>query len=372
MSLSFSVPTHVLAGRGSSMELAHQIRGCGGGAVALVVDAGMYRAGLLDEIQNLIETSNGISLASVSFSEVDPSVQVAEQEAEAAIAAGAGVVVGIGGGSALSLAKAVAIRLRNPGPISTYAGVGLAPNRPAPFIAIPTTAGSGSEVSNALVLYDTESNHNIGMRGIGYEPDIAVLDGELLVGLPLEPMREAAADALSHAFEALWACGATRFTNTLALEAARVIGRVLPRALGDRNPEDLQALLEASTMANFGCGNAGLGLVHALSSATAIRIPHGRQNSVLLPIVAEFNRSVVGPEVAAEIDALDDLYAEAGLPRSFRPGELDDGGAEAMAAAAKHSPFRANNRRDSTDEDLLQLATAAAIESLSTDSRSLV
>ena len=356
-SLLYTTPTRVHTGLGSTAELNEHIDTLGGRRVVLVGDAGLKRIGLLSTIEQLL----GDRLVAESLADVDPTIAAAEHAADAARQAHADLVVGIGGGSALSLAKAVALLLTNPSPVTAYKGIGAAPHRPAPFIAIPTTAGSGSEVSNAFVLYDTASDTNIGVRGWGYEPDIAILDGEHLIGLPETPMRDAAADALSHGFEALWARGATYFTDTAALAAVRTIRDVLPQALRDRRPEDLQRLLEASTMANFACGNSGLSLVHAVTGSSKIRIPHGRQNSVVLPLVAEFNRPVVSADVIAEIDALPRLYQDARIPTAFDADELIPNAAEEFFHAGATSPFRHNNRRQITDGELLALATRAAI-----------
>lgn len=355
-SLLYTTPTRVHSGLGSTVELNEHIATLGGHRVVLVGDAGLKRIGVLSTIETLL----GDALVAVTLADIDPTIAAAEQSANHARHADADLVVGIGGGSALSLAKAVALLLTNPSPVNDYKGIDRAPSRPAPFIAIPTTAGSGSEVSNAFVLYDTASDTNIGVRGWGYEPDIAILDAEYLVGLPETPMRDAAADALSHGFEALWAQGATFFTDTVALESVRTIRTILPRAIRERRPEDLQRLLEASTMANFACGNAGLSLVHAITGSSRIRIAHGRQNSVVLPLVAEFNRPVVSPAVVAEIDALPHLYQEAGIPTAFDATELIPDAAQEFYHAGATSPFRHNNRRPITDGELLDLATRAA------------
>ena len=200
----------------------------------------------------------------------------------------------IGGGSALVVGKIVALRMRNAEHILAYAGRDLAAP-PAPCIGIPTTAGSGSEVSNALVVRDPGQTSVVVVRGRGYEPQVAILDGALLASLPRTAMVDAALDALCHALEALWARGASSFTDALAFYAAERIFDVLPSALERRELDDLQLLLEASAIANLACGNAGLGLVHALSLASAVRVSHGRQNGILLPHVAAFTRAVARP-----------------------------------------------------------------------------
>lgn len=269
------------------------------------------------------------------------------------------MVLTVGGGSGIVVGKAVAIRLTNQRRIDEYEGIGNVPVPRAPCVAIPTTAGSGSEVSNALVLHDPSRQQHVVVRGRGLEPDTALLDGELLVGLPRRPFLDAAIDALSHALEALWVRGASRFTDALALAAARDVRVTLPRAVADRSPEDLQTLLEASAMANLACGSSHLGLVHALSSSVSVHVPHGRQNTVLLPHVARFNLPVVGEAAREEIELLDGLYDALGLEPRWRPGELEPGAEEQMVAAALANPFHANNRRPASPEDLRAILAAA-------------
>ena len=252
-------------------------------------------------------------------------------------------MLAIGGGSALCAAKAVAILLTNPGPLGDYEGVGHLESLPAPSVAVPTTAGSGSEVSNVVVLHDPGRERHLVIRGRGYEPRVAILDGELLRTLPRAPMIAAALDALSHALESGWARGATSVTRALAPAAGATVRSALPRALAG-DVDAMQELVEASAIANLACGNSGLGLVHALSSAPSVHLPHGYQNGVLLPHVARFN--------GAEEDELDGLYAQIGFEARFRPGELSARDLDAMVAAAMSNPFRANNVRESAEADL--------------------
>ncbi len=332
----FAAPTRIV-----SAPLATLTGLLPAGRIAIVADRGVADAGMLERV---------LAPGRVVVALVDPDPTVAAAEAAAAAAQGCDAVLMIGGGSALGVGKAVALRLTNPGPIDRYEGRDQAARAPVPSVAIPTTAGSGSEVSNALVLHDDRRDRLVVVRGRGYEPDIALLDGELLRSLPDRPMLHAGLDALSHALEALWANGATSFTDALALAAARELRATLPRALRERT--HLQRLLEASTMANLACGPAGLGLVHALSSATSVTLPHGLQNGILLPRVAAFNREHVSPDARAEIDLLPRLYAELGFDE-----RLPAGVADAMVAAALENPFRANNRRPSTAADLYELVS---------------
>lgn len=352
--LEFSAPTRVLAGLGCRTRAGEELARLGDGPVALVCDAGVARAGLLGEIEEAVR----LELVPCGLVEPDPGVEEAEAAALAAREAGCRMVLTVGGGSAIVVGKAVAIRLTNGERIDRYAGIGNVPARRAPCVAIPTTAGSGSEVSNALVLHDPGFEQHVVVRGRGLEPDVALLDGELLVGLPDRPFVEASIDALSHALEALWVHGASRFTDALALAAARHLVDTLPRALEHRRPEDLQLLLEASAMANLACGSSHLGLVHALSSAARVRVPHGRQNAVLLPHVAAFNLPVVDEPTRREIAALEALYGALGIEARWAPGELAADDAESMIRAALANPFRRNNRRLAEERDLRAILAA--------------
>jgi alcohol dehydrogenase class IV len=171
-------------------------------------------------------------------------------------------------------------------------------------------------------------------------------------------MIAAALDALSHALESLWVRGSSRFTGALALAAAAQLREALPRALGG-DVDAMQQLIEASAMANLACGNSGLGLVHALSSAVDVHLAHGYQNGVLLPHVSAFNRGSVAPAVAEEIDALSGLYAEIGFEPRFGAAEVSTAGVEAMVSAALSNPFRENNRREAREAELRALLDAA-------------
>ena len=168
----------------------------------------------------------------------------------------------------------------------------------------------------------------------------------------------AALDALSHCYEALWARGATSFSDAFALAAAAAIRSSLFRALeGDGDAR--QTLIEASAMANLACGNSDLAVVHALSSATAVRLPHGYQNGVLLPHALELNRAQLTGPAAAEMAHLPTLYEAVGFVPRFGAEELSAGDVETMVAVALESPLLANNRRPLGEDQLRELMARA-------------
>lgn len=352
----FRAGTQIVAGLGCvEARLAAELAALGARKVAVVFDAGFAAAGLLEPV---LAAAGEVELHLCDPVGVDPDIGTAERLAATAVAAGADSVLAVGGGSALCAAKAVAIRLRNEGPLEAYAGVGNLPHDPAPTVAVPTTAGSGSEVSTVVVLHDERLDQHLVIRGEGYEPEVALLDGTLLRRLPRDPLLYAALDALSHAYEALWARGASRFTDAMALAAAPLIRASLPAAL-EHEDAALQTLIEASAMANLAGGNARLALIHALTSAPDVHLPHGYQNGVLLPHVAAFNGPALADPARREIEHLPDLLEEVGFTARFGPEELDDEGAASMVAAALQNPFTANNLRPAEESDLRNLLAAA-------------
>jgi alcohol dehydrogenase class IV len=357
--LEFSAPTRIVCGLGAvEARLGEELRRLHVPVVAVVVDRGFADAGMLAP---LLDGVHGVETPVAALIGEDPSVEEAERAARAAIAAGAGAVLAVGGGSALVAGKAVAVRLTNEGSLPNWQGRDRVPRRPAPCVAIPTTAGSGSEVSNAIVLHDPGFEQHLVVRGRGCEPDVALLDGEMLRTLPRRPMVLAALDALSHALEALWVRKATAFTDALALHAAAMIRESLVPAL-DRQAEAMQALIEASAVANLACGSSELGLVHALSSSALVTLPHGYQNGVLLPYVAAFNRDAASPRARPHLDALPALYEEIGFEPRFGRGEVDPVAARRMIRAALGNPFRLNNLRHADEADLRALLRGAGAQ----------
>lgn len=363
----FTVRTRVIAGLGSLKQLSDEVERLGARFV-VVADRGVEEAGLVGSVLSCTERS---SILGTVLVDPNPDVTAAESVFASAAGMGAAGIIALGGGSALGAAKAVAIRLMNPAPISEYAGRNRYKNPRAPLIAIPTTAGSGGEVSRTLILHESGLSAEMVVTGDGAEPDVAILDAETLRGLPRAPLTYAALDALSHSIESQWAAGGSYFTTALGLHAAMTILEDLPVAVdgavsganrAGKNDAVLQRLLEASTAANLACGNSGLTLVHALSTAPSVHIAHGLQNGILLPHVAHFNESISSPETARLVSALDRVYDVIGFDPYFSRGSLGETEADAMITASRDHPFRKNNRRPSTDAELRGILVRAGAE----------
>jgi len=271
-------------------------------------------------------------------------------------------VIIVGGGSTLCLGKAVGLMLSNPGKICDYEGNDKTKNPPVPVIAIPTTAGSGSEVSRGLVLHEAGRDREIVVRGNANQPRVALLDGTVLKDCPYKPLLDAALDAITHACEALWAKNRSIMTDGLAEKALTTFITYLPAALKERDLKALQKLIEASTAANIACGNTALGLVHALSSAPAVKLPHGYQNGALLLAVIEFNRPILEPGHQKMVDQIKPMFEKIGWQCGFAPGEIDEEKAKLMVTASAENSFRFNNARPSSDEDCFKILKAAGAD----------
>jgi len=364
---SFAMPTKVIAGIGSLASLPVEIARFGDRRIAVVADRGVADAGLLDQIISRVSPAR---IAARILIGPDPDVAAAEHAAVTARGARCELVLAIGGGSALGAAKAVALRLTNDEPIQDMEGREEASNAPAPTIAIPTTAGSGSEVSKVLVLHEPGRATELVVRMDGEEPRVAILDGTVLRELPRTPMLYAGLDALSHCLESLWSRRATFFSRALARQAAASIIELLPRAVngaangtnrGRVNDAVLQRLLEASCAANMACGNSGLALVHALTGSPEVHLPHGQQNGIVLPHVAAFNDPLSDDETRHLAAQLPGLYRQLGFEAAFPEGTITLRAGRSMIAASTGHQFRANNLRESSDQDIATLLSMAGV-----------
>ncbi|GAB3633863.1 lactaldehyde reductase [Microbacterium shaanxiense] len=368
MTLQFQVQTRIHAGIGAVSGTRSILDRLGAQRVLVVVDRGLEEIGMLTR---MLDTGRvGDLVVDTVRIDVNPAPAPVEEAAAGARAADVDVVLGVGGGSALGAAKAIALLQTNRVPILELEGDARARHLPVPTVAIPTTAGSGSEVSNALVLHEPGLVREIVIRGAGYEPVAAILDGTTLRDLPRNPLVFAGLDALTHALESLWARGRSVFTDACAAQAARELFEVLPIAVsGDadgrnssgENDTALQRLIEASSLANIACGNSGLALVHALSSSPVVELAHGLQNGVLLPHVAHFNRDALDTSTRELVERLPALYEQIGFHARFEEQIAD---AVAMVQASRGHPFRENNVRDATDEELHALLHAAGADDL--------
>jgi alcohol dehydrogenase len=230
------------------------------------------------------------------------------------------LIIGLGGGSVLDAAKATALLGTNPGEIERYEGKSKYGNPPLPMVAVPTTCGTGSEVTWVAVITHTGRKFKMSIKGPEMYPAAALVDPDLLKSLPKDLVASTGVDALTHAVEAYTVRPATPVTDIFAREALRLIFGSLESAYEDimGNDRAREDLMLGSTLAGFAFGNSDVGSVHCIAESvgSVYDTPHGVANSIFLPIVMEYNLPVVTERYA-------DIARIAGI------GEKDD------AAAAK-------------------------------------
>ena len=224
--------------------------------------------------------------------EPEPSASVVDEGVQYIKEKGVDIVIGVGGGSSLDVAKGASLLASNPGNVLDYCGIDLIPKRGLPKILVPTTAGTGSEVTRVFVVTDKRDN----MKKVVYSnyaiSDLAIVDPMLTISMPSKVTADTGMDALVHAIETYVSMNATPFSDLLASKAIALIAKYLPMAFAkSENTEARYHVSFASLLAGLAFASGGLGAVHALAYplGTEYHLPHGRTNAIMLPHVMEFN-----------------------------------------------------------------------------------
>lgn len=304
----FSVPTKIIHAEGISRDFANEAQGIGVTRLFVITDPFLQRSGLCDPILKHLEES-GIAVAGI-YSDVPPDSSVKTVEACARLAkeSGADGFLAIGGGSVMDTAKGANILFTLGGNLKEdYSGAQTITQDLTPLIAIPTTAGTGSEVTEAIVIYDEESKSKLSFVDAHLLPRLAVLDPELTVGLP--PLLTAATgmDALTHAMEAVVSVQHNPVSDALALQAVSYVREFLPRAV--KHGSDIEArskMLVASNLAGMAFNHSMVGVVHAVAHSVGAlaRVHHGTANGIFLPFGLEYNLEAASDRIAAMAGAL--------------------------------------------------------------------
>ena len=291
----FSLPPNTYIGAGAIARTGEAIEKCGVRRVLVLTDAFLEKMGLPEGMYRALKYSN-IDYTVFCMPIGEPKSDDVEAAARQAAESGCGAIVAFGGGSALDAAKAVALLLANPG--SSVSDLEQAEHivpRSMPLVAVPTTAGTGSEATTVTVITDSKRHVKRLLVHDSLMPDLAIIDACLMLGVPPHVTAATGVDALSHAIEAYVAKGATPMTQALAYRAISLIGGALPMVVG--NGADVaarEAMALASYMAGIAFSNAGLGLCHAMSHqiGAVYNVPHGVANAIMLPSVMHYNQLV--------------------------------------------------------------------------------
>lgn len=288
---SFNTVRRIVSGCGCLESVGDEIKRLVGKKVLVVTSPGIKAAGLLDPMAKALE---GADLPHHFFSEVrpEPSIEVVAASLAAARAFGPDVIIGIGGGSSLDIAKITSVMLTNAGPIEKYFGMELVPHPGIPLLLVPTTAGTGSEMTSICVLSDTQNRVKKGIVSENMFARVVLLDPLLTLGLPPHITAMTGMDALVHAIESYTGVRATVFTDTLNLQAIRMVAGNLRKAHanGDHR-EARENMLYASGLAGMAFSNTQNGLDHALALAIGgkFHLPHGLLTAFILPWVMGYN-----------------------------------------------------------------------------------
>lgn len=291
MKMGFRMPTQIVIGAGCRTRLPELLAGHQWTRVLLVVDPGLLGLAWFVSLRRLLE-SHGLHCPIYSDFSVNPRIQEAERTAEAAWSASVDAVIAIGGGSAIDTAKAAAMLATNPGKALDFVGCDLFPANPIPLIAVPTTCGTGSEVTWVSVLTDEGNREKVSIKGAAMFPAYALVDPDLLETLPVSLLATTAMDALTHAVEALVGRRANPVSDALAAQAVALVFKYL-EPLVESAGADADArfqIAKASCLAGMAFGNADVAGVHCLSESIGalFDVPHGLANAVLLAPVLRY------------------------------------------------------------------------------------
>lgn len=373
---SFRVPQNIEFGMGSLNKLPEILKQCGAEHVCLVSDRNLEAIGLVKRVEEIIAAS-GLKCTTYLDVKPNPSVDVVNEAAELYKKSGAQAIVALGGGSPMDVAKAVGVLVNYGGKITDYEGNHKVPGPIVPIIAVPTTAGTGSEATASAVITDESRNYKMSVFSYEIIPKYAVLDPELIMTAPASIAASCGVDALVHAIEAYISRNATPFSDAMAEKALELIGGNLRQFVANRkNEEAACAMMAGSNFAGIAFAWARLGNVHAMSHPVSgfFHVPHGVANSIILPTVMEYNALADNgryeviynyirrggqtcenftPEVLVE--ELRSLNRELGIPERLSDVGVTADKIPAMAKDAMKSGNVPANPRDTTEKDMAEL-----------------
>jgi len=379
-SFTYHIPTQIEFGNGLIAKLPNYVRSLKASRAIVVGDPGVERAGLVEKVSSILK-AGGIETVVYTDVESDPATRSVDEGVVLGKDHKADVVVGIGGGSALDTAKAIGLMLTNKGNIRDYVGIDKVPLAGAPVIAVPTTAGTGSELTIWSVLSDKAQKVKISVGSTLNCAKIALLDPELTLSLPSAITATTGMDALTHALESYVNTATQPISEAMSEQAMVLIAKSLRTAVNDgSNLEARGDMLLASTIAAMAFNNTRLGVVHAFAMPLGAKfgIPHGLVNAIMLPEVMRFNHlsnakkfariaEIFGEDVSGlsteqaallSVDAISKLRADVGISAKLSNFGVTSERLDEVVEEALQSGNVPVNPRQPTHDDMRALLQA--------------
>ena len=370
---TYSFPTCVEFGAGALASLPQHVRRLGH-RVFLVTDPGLAELPVFTAVTAVLDAAE-IPWSATTGISPNPLASECEAGADDCLGAGADVIVGLGGGSSLDGAKGIALMTTHPGPMVGYDDADGGSDRITedipPVIAIPTTAGTGSEVGRSTVVVDDDTRRKVVVFSPHLMPAVALIDADLMVSMPPWLTAATGFDALTHNLEALTSLGYHPMADGLALEGLALVDQHLAAAYGNPNNVTAREGMAMAAMMGATAFQKGLGATHSLAHplSSLAGMHHGLANAVLLPYVMSFNSEVaangydlvarrIGWEGALQ-SWVTSLRSELGIPATLTEAGVDGGLLEALASQAIEDPCHQSNPRPCTREDMVRLYRAA-------------
>jgi len=289
----FNIPATIIVGGGASNEVGAQAKRFGVKNVLLVTDSYMENSGLAGKVADSMKRDD-INVTVFAGVQPDPTDLKVLEGLEILKKNNCSMVVGLGGGSPMDCAKAISVMSANEPPIRQYAGLHKIPGKGVPIMTIPTTAGTGAEVSKAVVIGDTERNVKMMMLDLNLMADVALVDYELTMSCPPSLTANVGVDTLVHAVEAYVSVKANPMTDPFALSSIRLVSENLLKAFKEPNSAKARrGMTLAALQAGIAFPNSSVCLVHGMSRpiGALYHVPHGLSNAVLFPTVTEYSIS---------------------------------------------------------------------------------
>jgi len=376
----FFAPGKIIFGPGGLSQVGEEAKRLGSKVLVVLGRSAMRKSGALDRLTHLLTENN---LEYIIYENIlsDPTVETVDTGASFARKGSCNLVIALGGGSVLDTGKAISAMVTNEGSVADYQeieGKGRKfQYKPIPFIAIPTTSGTGSEATINAVITNTELGLKKSIRDPWLIPEIALVDPELTLSLPPHITAICGGDALTQCIESYLGKKSQEITDALALHAIGLIGKSLIKAAKEgKNLEARKDMAMAALLSGLCLSNSGLGAAHALSHPLGVyyKIPHGLSCAVLLPYVMEYNLPVVTKKLAkiAEclgenisslseteaaqraVENIKEILSAVGIKKNLSEWKIKEKDFSQLIKGAKGGSLN-NNPRDTSDEDLIEL-----------------